>query len=114
MGKRVTRTAEHVPAAVIQERMRTEARAWRRRYWHIIWLALTGARQAEEIAREAGVSLATVHRVLARYRVGGVAAIESTCKGGRRHGCLELWEEGTFLAPASYVRADGPACNRRC
>ena len=107
MGKRVTRAAEHVPAAVIQERMRTEACAWRRRYWHIIWLALSTPRQAEEIAREAGVSSATVHRVLARYQRGGTAAIENTRKGGRRHGSLPLAEEGTFLAPFAARAAQG-------
>ena len=109
MGKRVTRAAEHVSAAAIQERMGTEPRAWRRRYWHIIWLALTAPRQAEEIAQQAAVSPATVHRVLARYRRGGTAAIESACKGGRRHGCLELWEEGAFLEPF----AERAACGQR-
>jgi transposase len=99
MGKRVTRAAEHVPAAVIQERMQTEPRAWRRRYWHIIWLALSAPQHAEEIAREAGVSPATVHRVLACYRGGGIAASESMRKGGRRHGCLQLGEEEAFLVP---------------
>jgi transposase len=99
MGRRVTRAAEHVSAEVIQQRMRAEASAWRRRYWHIIWLALTAPRQAEEIARQAGVSVVTVHRVLARYRRGGVAAIEGTRKGGRRHACLPLAEEAAFLAP---------------
>lgn len=99
MGKRVTRAAEHVSAEVIQERMRTETSAWRRRYWHIIWLALVAPRQAQEIARQAGVAVVTVHRVLARYRHGGVAAIAGARKGGRRHGCLPLAEEATFLAP---------------
>ena len=99
MGTRVTRAAEQVSAEVIQQRMQAEASAWRRRYWHIIWLALTAPRQAEEIARQAGVSVVTVHRVLARYRRGGVAAIEGTRKGGRRHGCLPLSEEAAFLAP---------------
>jgi putative transposase len=107
MGTRVTRAAEHVSAEVIQERMQAEASAWRRRYWHIIWLALTAARQAEEIARQAGVSVVTVHRVLARYRRGGVAAIEGTCKGGRRHSNLPLPEEAALLAPFAERVARG-------
>jgi transposase len=107
MGTRVTRAAEHVSAEVIQERMWAEASAWRRRYWHIIWLALVAPRQAEEIARQAGVSVVTVHRVLARYRRGGVAAIEGTRKGGRRHGCLPLAEEAAFLAPFAERAARG-------
>jgi transposase len=107
MGKRVTRAAEHVSGEVIQQRMQAEASAWRRRYWHIIWLALVAPRQAEEIAREAGVSPVTVHRVLARYRRGGVAAIERARKGGRRHACLPLSEEAAFLAPFAERAARG-------
>lgn len=107
MGTRVTRAAEHVSAEVIQQRMRREGSAWRRRYWHIIWLGLSAPRQAEEIARQAGVSVVTVHRVLARYRRGGVAAIEGTRKGGRRHGCLPLAEEAAFLAPFAERAAAG-------
>src|SRR5258708_37975167 len=109
MGTRVTRAAEHVSAEVIQERMRAEASAWRRRYWHIIWLALTAPRQAEEIARQAGVSVVTVHRVLARYRRGGVAAIKGARKGGRRHGGLPLSEEAAVPAPLSERAAPGAA-----
>jgi transposase len=99
MGRRVTRAAEQVSAEVIQERMQAETSPWRRRHWHIIWLALTVPRQAEEIARQAGVAVVTVHRVRARYRRGGTAAIERARKGGRRHGSLPLVEEAAFLAP---------------
>ena len=99
MGTRVTRAATHVSAEVIQQRMQAEASPWRRRHWHIIWLALTAPRQAQDIARQAGVSPVTVHRVLARYRRGGVAAIAGARQGGRRHGCLPLAEEAVFLAP---------------
>jgi len=107
MGRRVTKAAEHVPAEVIQERMQAEASGWRGRHWHIIWLALTGPRQAKEIAHEVGVSPVTVHRVLARYRRGGVAAIADARKGGRRHGYLELWEEAAFLGPFAERAARG-------
>ena len=107
MGTRVTRAATHVSAEVIQQRMRAEASAWRRRYWHIIWLALSAPRHAEEIARQVGVSPVTVHRVLARYRRGGAAAIEGVRKGGRRHGCLPLSQEAAFLAPFAERAAGG-------
>jgi transposase len=99
MGTRVTRAAEHVSAEEIEPRMQAETSPWRRRHWHIIWLALTAPRHAQEIARQAGVAPVTVHRVLARYRRGGVAAIAGARQGGRRHGCLPLWEEAAFLAP---------------
>ena len=107
MGTRVTRAAPHVSAEVIQERMQAEASAWRRRHWHIIWLALTAPRQAQDIARQAGVSPVTVHRVLARYRRGGVAAIAEARQGGRRHGVLPLTEEAAFLAPFAERAARG-------
>ena len=107
MGTRVTRAAEHVSAEVIQERMREESSVWRRRHWHIIGLALEAPRHAEEIARQAGVSSVTVHRVLARYRHGGVAAIAGARKGGRRHSCLPLAEEAAFLAPFAERAARG-------
>jgi putative transposase len=99
MGTRVTRATGPVSAAEIQQRMQSETSPWRRRYWHLIWLAVVAPRPAQEIAREAGVSTATVHRVLACYRRGGVAAIAGIRKGGRRHAYLPLAEEAAFLAP---------------
>ena len=107
MGTRVTKAAEHVSAEEIEERMRTETSAWRRRHWHIIWLALLAPRQAQEIAQVAGVSVVTVHRVLARYRRGGVAAIAGARQGGRRHSYLPLSEEAAFLAPFAQRAAGG-------
>ena len=106
MGTRVTRAAEHVSAEVIQQRMQAEASAWRRRHWRIIWEALVAPRQAQQIAAAVGVSVVTVHRVLARYRRGGVAAIAEARQGGRRHACLPLVEEAAFLAPFAQ-RAEG-------
>jgi winged helix-turn helix protein len=99
MGTRVTRAAQHVSAQEIAQRMQSEVSPWRRRYWHIIWLALTRPRSAQEIAQEAGVSPMTVHRALRRYREGGVEAIAQARKGGRRHATLPLAEETSFLAP---------------
>lgn len=107
MGTRVTRAAAHASVEEIEQQMQSETSAWRRRYWHIIWLALSARRQAEEIAREAGVSPTTVHRALARYRRGGVAAIAGARKGGRRHAALPLAEEVAFLAPFAQRASRG-------
>jgi transposase len=46
-----------------------------------------------------GVSLTTVHRVIAMYKQRGVAAIETAGKGGRRHQYLTLEQERAFLQP---------------
>lgn len=99
MGNRITRAAGHLPADAVQERMQAEACLWRRQRWEIISQALTDPRQAEDIARTVGVSLSTVHRVIAMYKQGGVAAIETPGKGGRRHQYLTLSQERAFLQP---------------
>jgi transposase len=99
MGNRITRAARHWPADAVQERIRGEKRAWRRQRWEIIYQALTAPRHAEDIARTVGVSLSTVQRVIALYKQGGVAAIETPGKGGRRHQYLTLEQERAFLQP---------------
>ncbi len=85
MGSRTTRAAPHLCEDAVQERMQREQRPWCRRRWEIIYQALTAPRKAKDIARTVGVSLTTVHRVIATYKQGGVAAIETPGKGGRRH-----------------------------
>ncbi len=99
MGNRITRAARHLPTDAVQERIRSEKRPWRRQRWEIIYQALTAPRHAEDIARTVGVSLSTVHRVIALYKQGGVAAIETPGKGGRRHHYLTLEQERAFLQP---------------
>jgi transposase len=99
MGNRMTRAATHVPADEVQRRIQGEERLWRRQRWEIIYQALTAPRQAEDIAKTVGVSLSTVHRVIARYKQGGVAAIETPGKGGRRHQYLRLEQEQALLQP---------------
>src|SRR5260370_18261212 len=104
MGNRITYAATHLPEDAVNARMQGEKRAWRRQRWEIIYQALTAPRKAEDIARTVGVSLSTVHRVIATYKQGGVAAIETPGKGGRRHQHLPLEQELAFLPP-SLARA---------
>src|SRR5713101_7059230 len=99
MGNRITYAATHLPEDAVNARMQGEKRAWRRQRWEIIYQALTAPRKAEDIARTVGVSLSTVHRVIAAYKQGGVAAIETPGKGGRRHQHLTLEQERAFLQP---------------
>ena len=99
MGNRITHAATHLPEDAVNARMQGEKRAWRRQRWEIIYQALTAPRKAEDIARTVGVSLSTVHRVIATYKQGGVAAIETPGKGGRRHQHLTLEQERAFLQP---------------
>jgi putative transposase len=99
MGNRITHAATHLPEDAVNARMQGEKRVWRRQRWEIIYQALTAPRKAEDIARTVGVSLSTVHRVIATYKQAGVAAIETPGKGGRRHQHLTLAQERAFLQP---------------
>src|SRR5260370_10450918 len=99
MGNRVTHAAMHLPEDAVYAQMQKEQRPWRRKLWEIIYQALTAPRKAEDIARTVGVSASTVHRVMAAYNRGGVAAIETPGKGGRRHQYLTLEQERAFLQP---------------
>src|SRR3989442_12489252 len=100
MGNRVTRAATHLSEDAVYARMQREPRPWRRKLWEIISQALTAPRPAEDIARTVGVSVSTVHRVIAAYNREGVAAIAPPGKGGRRHHYLKLAQEHAFVQPS--------------
>ena len=99
MGNRITRAASHLRADEVQKRIDGEQSWWRRRRWEIVYQALTAPRKAEEIAKTVGVSVATVHQVIASYNQRGVAAIETPGKGGRRRHSLTLEQEQSLLQP---------------
>jgi transposase len=99
MGNRMTRAATHLSEEAVDARRQREPRPWRRKLWEIIFQALTAPRKAEEIARTVGVSVSTVHQVIAAYNREGMAAIETPGKGGRRHQYLTLEQEHAFLQP---------------
>jgi len=55
--------------------------SWRRPRWLIISHVLVNPREATEIARHTGTTVAMVHQVIASYNRQGVAAVET--KGER-------------------------------
>jgi selenophosphate synthetase-related protein len=67
VGTRVTRAAAHFSVEEVKRRMKLDPRAWVRERWGIIYLALMRPRKAEEIARDRGVSVTTVRRVISGY-----------------------------------------------
>ena len=77
--------------------MKLDTRSWVRERWGIIYHALMNPRKAEEIARDMGVSVTTVRRVISTYNRLGLAAIETPGKGGRRHEYMSLEQERNFL-----------------
>lgn len=99
MGTKVTRAAPHVPMEEVKQRMRLDPRFWVRQRWWIVYTALIEPRKAEEIARQTGVSVTTMQRVISGYNRQGLAAIETPGKGGRRHEYLTAEQEQEILAP---------------
>ena len=87
--------------------MKLDPRSWVRERWGIIYHALIRPRKAEEIARDTGVSVTTVHRVISRYNRLGPAAIETPGKGGRRHEYMSEEQERRFLQPFFARAAQG-------
>jgi transposase len=79
--------------------MKRDPRFWVRERWAIIYHALIAPRKAEEIARDMGVSVTTVRRVISTYNRLGLAAIETPGKGGRRHEYMSWQQECRFLQP---------------
>ena len=70
---RITRAAPHLSAEELTMQGKLDPHAWRRPRWLIISHALVDPREATEIARHTGKTVAMVHRVIASYnREGGV------------------------------------------
>ena len=72
---RITRAAAHLSAEEVKQHMKTAKTALYRQRWLIIYTALVAPRKAEDIAKQCGVSKATVHADLdlqsAGHRGGG-------------------------------------------
>jgi transposase len=96
---RITRAAFHVSIEEVKERMNNDPRPLNRKRWLIIYNALIEPREAKDIARHTGVSVATVHQVISTYNRLGVAAVETPGKGGRRHEYMTVEEERELLTP---------------
>ena len=99
LGTRVTRAVAQYRLEEVKRRMKMDPRFWVRERWGIIYHALMAPRKAEEIARDTGVSVTTVRRVISTYNRLGLAAIETPGKGGRRHEYLSVEQERRFLQP---------------
>jgi transposase len=96
---RITRAAPHLEAEEVKTRLKLDPRPLYRQRWMIIYNALVDPREASDIAKHTGTTVAMVHQVIASYNRLGVAAVETTGKGGRRRQYLTWEEEQAFLAP---------------
>jgi transposase len=79
---------------------------------------LVDPRPAREIAKQAGVSVATVHKVISQYNQIGVAALEAAGKGGRYNSYLTKEQEKEFLAKffeqAAFMTDSHGHTNQNC
>ena len=97
---RITRAAAHLPAEEVKQRMKTAPSALYRQRWLIIYTAQVAPRTAEEIAKECGVSKATVHVLISTYNRLGIEAVETVGKGGRHNELLTWQQERELLTPS--------------
>jgi transposase len=96
---RITRAASHLSMEEVKARMDNDSHPLYRKRWLIIYNVLADPREARDIARHTGVSVATVHKVISTYNRLGVAAVETPGKGGRRNEYMTLEEERELLMP---------------
>ncbi len=96
---RMTRAAPHLSAEEVKTRLQLDSRPLCRQRWLLIYNALVDPREASEIAKHTGTTVAMVHRVIASYNRLGVTAVETAGKGGRRRQSMSLEEEKALLAP---------------
>jgi transposase len=96
---RITRAAPHLSLEEVKTRLKQDPRPLYRQRWLIIYHALVEPREATDIAKHTGTTVAMVHQVMARYNRLGVAAVETPGKGGRRRQYVSWEAEQAFLAP---------------
>lgn len=96
---RITRAAPHLTVEEVKTRLQRDPHPLYRQRWLIIYNALVDPREASEIAKHTGTTVAMVHTVIASYNRLGVAAVETPGTGGRRRQYLTWEEEQAFLEP---------------
>ena len=102
---RITRVAPHLSVEEVKTRLQRDPRPLRRQRWLIIYNAMVDPREASEIAKHTGTTVALVHRVVASYNRLGVVAVETPGKGGRRRETM-TWEEEQAVLASFFTRAE--------
>ncbi len=104
---RVSRAAPHLSVEAVEQKLKSVHSYWHRQKWLIVYNGLVDPRPAAEIAKQTGVSVATVHKVISQYNQIGVAALETVGKGGRYNSYLTQEQEKEFLAKFFEQAAKG-------
>lgn len=104
---RVSRAAPHLSVEAVEQKLKSASSYWHRQKWLIVYNGLVDPRPAAEIAKQTGVSVATVHKAISQYNQIGVAALEAAGKGGRYNSYLTKEQEKEFLAKFFEQAAKG-------
>ncbi len=110
---RITQAVPHLSAEELKTRLKLDPRPWCRQRWLIIYNALVEPREAAEIAKHTGTTVAMVHRVIASYNRLGVAAVETKGKGGRRRQSMSWQEEQAFASSLFHASPARGNCHGR-
>ena len=94
---RITRVVPHLTLEEVKERMKNDPNPLYRERFLIIYNAQVNPREAKDIAKDTGVSIAKVHKLIPLYNKLGVAAVETPGKGGRRREYMTTKEEQNLL-----------------
>jgi transposase len=95
---RVSRAVPHLSLEAVEQKLKSANNYWHRQKWLVVYNGLVDPRPASAIAKQTGVSVATVHKVISQYNRQGVAALEKPGKGGRYNSYLTREQEKEFLA----------------
>jgi transposase len=91
----------------VEQKLKSTESYWHRQKWLIVYNGLVDPRPASAIAKQTGVSVGTVHKVISQYNQLGVAALETPGKGGRYNSYLTREQEKEFLAKFFEQAAKG-------
>ena len=94
---RVSRVQPHLTLEEIKQKIATSDNPRRQQKWLIVYNAQVEPRSAVAIARNTSTTVRTVHQVISDYNRLGVAAIETSGRGGRYNSYLSIEEETAFL-----------------
>jgi hypothetical protein len=110
---RITRAAPHLSAEEIKTRLKLDPRPWCRQRWLIIYNALVDPREATDIAKHTGTTVAMVHQVISAYNRLGVTAVETPGKGGRRRKSCDAGRRASVLSSLFQPSRAWGNCHRR-
>src|SRR5215831_2960571 len=96
---RITRVAPHLSVEEVKTRLQRDPHPLRRQRWLIIYNGLVHPREASEIAKHTGTTVAMVHRAIASYNRLGGGSVETPGKGGRRRETMSLRRRASVREP---------------